>query len=1086
MTVSNRLEILAAELADAIHTAPTPPLVAERIVVPHPLLGRWLRLQLAAQLGIAAHLKIELPAEFAWAAMRDVVPDLPATQPFAPRTLRWHLFTALADWQGEDALRRYLADGDPRKRFELADRLATFYDRCLLYRGDWIRAWQGGESPHWQAQLWQAVTSAAPHPAHWIDAVDAYRTTPATGNGDVQLALPLPEEDAGENVSKGGERPRVSFFGVAALSPSYLEMLRAASQRWNVHVYLMSPCREYWADLASRRQQRTDDDAEGNELLAAWGRPAREMQHLLAEELGTGAPAEIYAPPTAQTRLAAVQRDILDLHPATEAANDEELPADDESLQIHACHSPMREAEVLHDRLLGLFDAHDDLEPADVLVLTPSLGDYAPAIEAVFGAANVIPFHIGRQRRRDNTAVQALLQLLALPGSRYGIQAVLAPLLSTAVQRRFGLADADLPPLRTALARAGVRWGINGDHVRAQGFPAASSHTWQHGLQRLLLSYAVAADAPVESGVTLVAGVAPCELSPWEGQADLADYERLGRVADYCEAAFALEGWDEARTAAEWAEALQGLLARFFDTPADRASADASADAVAALIEDFATEAVAAADTPIPFQVMRDVLAARAGEVTRAVPRLADGVTVARLGFGEVLPAQVVCVLGLNARAFPHHVASATFDLIAAAPRRGDRDPRDEDRYAFLDALLAARRCFLVTYIGRDLRDNTVLPPSVVVDELLDYLKARFPNPPPLPCQHPLQAFSPRYFQTSPPLGSDAELFSYSSAMAAAATALTTGPPQTPQRFAGQVGGRTQTHGPNTLAMAELVRFARDAVAYFMRHRLGMAPPAADVEASEDEPLEVAGLDAWALQRDLFALQRAKLPAAVATQALRARGLLPTGNLGAVAYRRQQTQVAELAAALEPYGARLAEQQDVSVDVGVLRLVDRLGGDPQAPQQFFVASADELVGYRLGAIRAQDRIALWLRLLAWTCATGRPATARLLGIEEPRYSGSSPLVEKWLQGPDPTEAATALEDWLATWQEGQRQPLPLFPETSLAWVEGDRRRALQAWRKDFGEGEQPFHRLMFPDGPFTDEFAPLAERLLMPLAKATA
>ena len=41
----------------------------------------------------------------------------------------------------------YLADGDPRKRFELADRLARFFDRCLLYRPDWIRQWEGG-APH--------------------------------------------------------------------------------------------------------------------------------------------------------------------------------------------------------------------------------------------------------------------------------------------------------------------------------------------------------------------------------------------------------------------------------------------------------------------------------------------------------------------------------------------------------------------------------------------------------------------------------------------------------------------------------------------------------------------------------------------------------------------------------------------------------------------------------------------------------------------------------------------------------------------------------------------------------------------------
>ena len=71
--VSNRLEDLAAALAHEIRAEPGDPLAPERIVVPHPVLGRWLALELASRLGIAAHLKLELPAEFAWSLMRSTV-----------------------------------------------------------------------------------------------------------------------------------------------------------------------------------------------------------------------------------------------------------------------------------------------------------------------------------------------------------------------------------------------------------------------------------------------------------------------------------------------------------------------------------------------------------------------------------------------------------------------------------------------------------------------------------------------------------------------------------------------------------------------------------------------------------------------------------------------------------------------------------------------------------------------------------------------------------------------------------------------------------------------------------------------------
>ena len=66
-----------------------------------------------------------------------------------------------------------------------------------------------------------------------------------------------------------------------------------------------------------------------------------------------------------------------------------------------------------------------------------------------------------------------------------------------------------------------------------------------------------------------------------------------------------------------------------------------------------------------------------------------------------------------------------------------------------LDALLAARRVFYVSWTGRNVRDNTEQPPSVLVAQLRDYLQAAW-GPQVLAertTEHPLQPFSARYFQ---------------------------------------------------------------------------------------------------------------------------------------------------------------------------------------------------------------------------------------------------------------------------------------------------------------------------------------------------
>lgn len=70
--------------------------------------------------------------------------------------------------------------------------------------------------------------------------------------------------------------------------------------------------------------------------------------------------------------------------------NDEgKLPitANDASITLSDCHTPLREVERLHDYLLNLFNQNSALTPKDIIVMMPDVGTYSPYIEAVFGGA---------------------------------------------------------------------------------------------------------------------------------------------------------------------------------------------------------------------------------------------------------------------------------------------------------------------------------------------------------------------------------------------------------------------------------------------------------------------------------------------------------------------------------------------------------------------------------------------------------------------------------------------------------------------------------------------------------------------------
>ncbi|MDE0191106.1 MAG: exodeoxyribonuclease V subunit gamma [Gammaproteobacteria bacterium] len=1093
----NRLETLAERLANEIRRNPLDPFEPERIVVPHPTLGRWLVLALAKELGIAANVSIELPAQFAWSIMHDALGTLSRDTPFAPDRLRWRIYDQVAslDGPGTAPVRSYLADDDPRKRFELADRLARVYDRCLLYRPDWIREWEHGETPHWQAQLWRRLTEGIAEPSHWVAAIDAFRDA----------------SDSFKNVENWPRR--ASFFGVAALSPSYLDLLRQAGEHVDIHLYLLSPCRQYWSDIAPRRviQRRADpaDPAEeyrteGNELLGAWGKLGRDMQALLLDtELSTGMPVEQYDEPDGDTALGAVQQDILDLRLASEAKSANPVPAD-ESIQIHVCHSAMREAEVLHDRLLGLFDAHPDLQPADVLVLTPNIVDYAPAIEAVFAAAAVIPFNIARPRASATRAVQAFLDLLALPDSRYGAEAVMAPLESKAVRERFRIAERQLSTLREWVHESGIRWGVNADHRADQGLPRFGGHAWRQGIDRLLLGYAM------DGETAMFEDVAPYSA---DSAGFSGDYELLGRFVDYCEGAIGLrELNDLAPSAVDWAESLHALVEQFFATNWENAGETAT---VSRLIDDVLSECEV--DTPVPFAVLRDVLGRAATGLSRPAARLADGVTVVSLGIGQAFPAQVVCALGMNDRLFPRRPSPSSFDLVDAdGEQTGDRNTRDEDRFAFLEALLAARRCFLVSYTGRNVRDDKPMPPSVVVDELRDYLKRRFDGS--FDTTHPLQPFSRRYFEA------DGDLWSYSASMLDAARTLaghadketdaearqrftvpfdqsTVGDGLGPSRLATRDSRRGRPQGSSgrpqgsplrdsfdgrQVELARLIAFFGNPTRAFLREHLGVRLEVDEIALEEDEPFELDGLARWALKTEVY--RHGEDFDEGIKRLVMARGRLPTGGPGEVVYEDVDGDVRAFRQALLRYEQALkADPKDLELDVGRYRLVGEVNN---------VAAIDdgkrhELLRWRIGTIRPQDRFGAWLELLAWVAQEEVEAEAHLVCLAP---GGVDQTV---FEAPDPDEAHDHLERWLDAWWRGTGELLPFAPGASMEYAKdfatsGDHDRAWNAacgkWR-----GERAFDGLQNPyvalayDGedPFDEgRFAELSETLLLPLLGA--
>ncbi len=1042
---SNHLESLAARLATQLAQPAAEPLRQEQVIVQHPGMARWLSLQIASHLGICANLTFPLPAAFIWQLFHTLLPEVPECDRYQPQRLAWRIYCLLEALDGgeiDQSVSNYLAGADDVKGFQLAQQLATLFDRYLIYRPDWIVKWQRRESAtegdSWQASLWRHLV--AEDAIHWVS---------------LQLQL----GQIGKASFKETLPPRIFIFGVPTLSPGYLEIIRHIASLIDVHLFLLNPCEAHWADIVSPTEQarlalRSREEElyleVGNPLLATMGRQGRDFFAAI-NEMNPGG-EELYQPRQGDLLLHQLQDQILTL------SEPQPVTSSDSSISLHRCHSPMREVEVLYDQLLAALDEVPGLTASDILVMAPDIDCYAPLIKAHFsspGSRPKLPFRIsGAGLLQGNPLATALLEIVQLAESRYPVGGLLNLLEYPAIRRRFGLDEAGIEQVTRWLTQAAVHWGRDGDSKRSLGLPPDPGNTWREGLWQLVLGYAMPGDAEQLWHRHYPLDAVEGSESQW-----------LGGMLAFCDALFALQ--DElaiSRSPQAWMRLLIGLTEQFFAADEESESLlESVRETIHALLQEMQQGGIQQelAFAPIRYRLQE--------MFSQAVERgfLGGGVNCCALAPMRSLPFRVIALIGMNDQAFPRQQPELGFDLMGNEFRAGDRSRRADDRYLFLETIISARDRLIISYVGRNQRDNSLLPPSVVVDELRDTLQQMVDESgmQQITFDHPLQPFSQDYFIA------DSALFSYSEEMREAALRVGRGNrddlPLVPAPLA-------DTDDEKQIDLQRLLHFFTNPLRGFAENRLNLEINQADQLPEEREQFSLDHFDQMGLEHELVEALLAEQTPEDLYQRLRARGRLPHGKVGEQIFRQMQmraTAMAERVHSLDK-GDSL---QPLEVDLlfGEQHLVGHLHAVNQGG--LLVYSTDRLYPYQM--------LRHWIRHLLLN-ALDPPGIKPLTRLLEGERSGQFRPAER---------AMDHLEILLQRYRQGLHLPLTFFPAT--AWIyqeklqQGDeekaRKGAQQRWFGNWfqtGDVDKPYHRLLLPDRPALDEtFFATSSEILQPL-----
>ena len=1008
--VSNKLEKLVQYLADHLNEPLQSPLAMEIIVVQSTGMAKWLSLELASRHGIAANYRFPFPKKYLEEIFSAFIPEYSPDLSFDEHVLTWKILELLPQLSEDDEflpLRHYLGDlNDQQKIYQLAKKIASTFDQYLIFRPEMILGWEEGNINDsreiWQAKLWRKIVASqgTMHQARlrklFLSAVKHKPNRPEA----------LPE--------------RLAIFGISYLPPYYLELFSRLSAHLPVDYYYLNPSQEFWADIRSRREIDTvlskvstglpdmDDDLlhleTGNSLLASWGRQGRDffrlMENISAEYI------DLFEKPESKSLLTAIQSDIYLLQePGTAGKPRTQWPPEDDSIQIHSCHSPLREVESLHDVLLNLFEKDGRLAPKDVLVMTPNIELYAPYIEAVFESREPkIPYTIADRGPFSASVVsRGLVALLDLAESRFTAGDILSILENAAIREKYSITAADLDLIGHWVSEIHIKWGIDAAHRQSYDLPPFSQNTWRHGLDRLLAGFTLDGRRQELS----------LDILPYGG-IESGETQVLGRFLTFWENVISLrEILLAPHPLMDWCAILQNILADFLPS-SDVYRNDLHL--LRQLISGLTAERQSAKSSQlISLGILKNYIRENLESPGGISSFLAGGVSFCALSPMRSIPFDVIYLMGMDNEAYPRQDRKIGFNVMETERWAGDRSLRNDDQYLFLEALLSAGKNLIISYVGQSATDNDEILPSVLVCELLDYFDKNYcgkDDQQPskwITRKHRLHAFSNAYF------GEDRNLFSYSRQNYLAARVIISRKDNKPlfmEEALPEIIDSTEA-----ISIKNLVLFYRNPARYFLENRLCLKLPVALWNREEaSEPFSIDHLSAYQIKQDLVENHLSAGDDLFVFKLKKAEGVLPVGSAGDYYFNTLNSQAKDYAARVKVYlrGQQL-EKLNVDLRIGDYRLsgaLDNLYGDYR-------------IHYRMAKLKTNDYLSAWISHLILNAAPVEdyPLTSLLLGEDH-----------FWKFGPV-QNAQEIIKVLIKYYHLGQAKPLKFFARTSWEYAQ---------------------------------------------------
>ncbi len=1025
---SNNLEYLVAQLGNQLFKPKHNILSPHTIIVQSLGMQRWISLQLAKQYGVFLNCRFPFPENFAEEIYAAAIPDYQLSPLYTHKALVWLIASLLPkciDEKPFEEVKQYLVvDGtiSQMRLYQLAQKLAFLYDEYIVYFYKDILEWDKKRSDLWQVLLWRYIKNAI--------AVDTKICHKAQL---LEYTIKAVKDPKNAKALKEKLTDEIFVFGITALPEYYIKLLDAISTIVSVHIFQLNPSKEYWFDVSPEKtilrikqkikKKNIDTDLHfdvGNPLLASLGKVGQEyismlLDYNVEEDINN---KTHYTFDVHNTLLGHIQSDICH---CIERGKGEyaklAIQPDDRSISIHSCHSPLREVEVLRDYIIDILNS-TTIVPNDIVVMAPDIDVYVPFIKAVFDeqvlqkeGLPALPYSIADQSYRNTSRfISAFSDLLEVMTGRLEADKICELLDYDEIALRFGIEKHNVIAFHQWVESLNVKWGKDANHRTHYTHTESDAFTWRYAINRLLMGYAV----PQTAG--LVDGVIPFDSVEGSGA------RVLGCCINFLETL--LYFFDEAqkpKSLAAWIEYFENLMPAMLDVgshPQDYENIQSLFSSLGAIVTDITL------NEDMEFMVVKSWVENFLSEQRASSNFLSKGITFCQLLPMRSIPFKVVCLLGMNDGQFPRLDENISFDILRYEIYKDKLPPcirsrRNDDRYLFLESIISAKEFLFISYQGQSPIDLSIKEPSIVVNELLEYIQRGFYVQDQtqsirdfLVVTHHLYHFHPLYFQ------GHRNYFSYSKMWYDESRALT-GKKRDYRPFVLQPI-ETKKHN-SVITMDEFIEFFNNPARYFITKILGIYLRDSVIDIDSDELLGMGrGLDEYLLNNEIITWRIANRDIndndiQQFAYIKKKEGSIPDGILGDVIIKKANDEVAFFVDTVKRYcqGEKYIEEL-VYTSVNNIALYG-------APELYNSTQ----VFYRYAELKPKDSLKAFLWHI-FACATVESGVTTFVIARDKDIQYKNISAE---------DAKKYLEKCMDVFIEGNTRIIPFFPRISHKYYE---------------------------------------------------